>query len=104
MSSLTSVIQEAAQNGKLLRSSSENILTLLSRSASPVYKTSVEELVRAENWKELDNRFFQTLAFGTGGLRGKTIGAVVTAVEQGAPQPLGRPEFPCRAASLTPAL
>ena len=95
MSSLTSVIQEAAQNGKLLRSSSENILTLLSRSASPVYKTSVEELVRAENWKELDNRFFQTLAFGTGGLRGKTIGAVVTAVEQGAPQPLGRPEFPC---------
>ena len=95
MSSLTSVIQEAAQSGKLLRSSSENILTLLARSSSPVYRTAVEELVQAENWKELDNRFFQTLAFGTGGLRGKTIGAVVTAVEQGAPQPLGRPEFPC---------
>ena len=95
MSSLTAVIQEAAQSGKLLRSSSENILGLLSRSASPVYKASVGELVRAENWKELDNRFFQTLAFGTGGLRGKTIGAVVTSVEQGAPQPLGRPEFPC---------
>ena len=95
MSSLTSVIQEAAQNGLLLRSTSENILILLSRSASPVYRKSVEELVLAENWKELDNRFFQTLAFGTGGLRGKTIGAVVTAVEQGEPQALGRPEFPC---------
>jgi len=95
MSALTSVIQEAAQSGKLLRSSSENILILLSRSSSPVYRSAVEELVKAENWKELDNRFFQTLAFGTGGLRGKTIGAVVTAVEQGAPQPLGRPEFPC---------
>jgi phosphoglucomutase len=43
----------------------------------------------------LDNRFFRTLAFGTGGLRGKTIGAVVTNIEQGNPQPLGRPEFAC---------
>ena len=47
------------------------------------------------NWKELDNRFFRTLAFGTGGLRGKTISAVVTRAERGTPQALGRPEFPC---------
>ena len=47
------------------------------------------------NWKEIDNRFFRTLAFGTGGLRGKTIGAVVTRAERGTPQALGRPEFPC---------
>ena len=49
----------------------------------------------AGNWAELDNRFFRTLAFGTGGLRGKTIGAVVTQAERGTPQALGRPEFPC---------
>jgi len=95
MSALISLIQEAARSGKLLQSSCDNILTLLSRSTSPVYQAAVKELAESGNWSELDNRFFRTLAFGTGGLRGKTIGAVVTAVEQGTPQPLGRPEFPC---------
>jgi len=95
MSDLTTLIQAAATSGKLLESSAKNILALLSRSTSPVDKASVTELVQAENWKELDNRFFRTLAFGTGGLRGKTIGAVTTSVEKGNVQALGRPEFPC---------
>jgi phosphoglucomutase len=95
MNELISSIRQAARDGKLLPSSAENILSLLSGSASPVYEAAVAELVSAENWKELDNRFFRTLAFGTGGLRGKTIGAIVTKAEQGSPQPLGRPEFPC---------
>lgn len=95
MNQLIPSIQQAAKDGKLLPSSADNILALLSGSTSPVYGQSVTELVEAENWKELDNRFFRTLAFGTGGLRGKTIGAVVTKAEQGAPQALGRPEFPC---------
>ena len=95
MNELISSIRQAAQDGRLLPSSAENILSLLSGSTSPVYESAIAELVSAENWKELDNRFFRTLAFGTGGLRGKTIGAVVTKVEQGSPQPLGRPEFPC---------
>lgn len=95
MNSLIDSIRQAAQDGKLLASSHENILALLSGSTSPVYEAAIAELVEAENWKELDNRFFRTLAFGTGGLRGKTIGAVVAKVEAGSPQPLGRPEFPC---------
>jgi len=95
MSDLTTPIQAAAASGKLLESSAKNILALLAKSSSPVDEASIEELVRAEDWKELDNRFFRTLAFGTGGLRGKTIGAVVTKTEQGEPQALGRPEFPC---------
>jgi len=95
MSDLTTPIQAAAASGKLLKSSAENILALLAKSSSPVDEASVEELVQAGDWKELDNRFFRTLAFGTGGLRGKTIGAVVTKTEQGEPQALGRPEFPC---------
>ena len=95
MNELISSIRQAAKDGKLLPSSAENIQALLSGSTSPVYQASVAELAAAENWKELDNRFFRTLAFGTGGLRGKTIGAVVTKAEQGSPQPLGRPEFPC---------
>ncbi|MEI6278904.1 MAG: phospho-sugar mutase, partial [Verrucomicrobiae bacterium] len=95
MNKLSTSIRQAAKDGKLLDASSENILALLAGSTSPVYGASIAELVAAGNWKELDNRFFRTLAFGTGGLRGKTIGAVVTKSEQGLPQPLGRPEFPC---------
>jgi phosphoglucomutase len=43
----------------------------------------------------LNDRFYKTLAFGTGGLRGRTIGKIVTKAELGTPQALGRPEFPC---------
>ncbi|MBC7979471.1 MAG: phospho-sugar mutase, partial [Armatimonadetes bacterium] len=55
----------------------------------------VEELLAAGNFDELNDRFFKTLAFGTGGLRGRTIGRTVTVAEQGAGGPNGRPEFPC---------
>jgi phosphoglucomutase len=95
MNPLPSRIQKAADEGQLLPESARNILALLSKSVSPIDAASVGELADAGNWAELDNRFFRTLAFGTGGLRGKTIGAVVTKAEQGRPQALGRPEFPC---------
>jgi len=95
MSMLVSSIQKAVADGQLLPESSKNIHGLLAKSSSPIDRASIEELAAAGNWAELNNRFFRTLAFGTGGLRGKTIGAVVTKAEQGAPQPLGRPEFAC---------
>ena len=95
MSTLISSIQQAAAEARLLPQSAENIVNLLSGSSSAVYPAAVQELVDAGNWAELDNRFFRTLAFGTGGLRGKTIGMVVTQAERGTPQALGRPEFPC---------
>lgn len=94
-STLTARIEQAAKEGKLLPSSAKNILSLLEHSSPSIYATAIEELVCTENWKELDDRFFRTLAFGTGGLRGKTIGAVITKIEAGTPQPLGRPEYPC---------
>ena len=95
MSDLTAKIQAAAAGGQLLESSAKNVLALLAKTSSPIDEASVRELVEAGNWKELDNRFFRTLAFGTGGLRGKTISPMVTRAEQGSPQALGRPEFPC---------
>ena len=95
MNEIIPSIRKAAEDGRLLASSATNIRSLLSGSTSPVYEAAIGELVSAEQWNELDNRFFRTLAFGTGGLRGKTIGAIVTKAEQGSPQPLGRPEFPC---------
>ena len=95
MTDLTERIREAARAGHLLESTYRNIESLLARSRSPLAHESVGELLAAEAWEELNDRFFKTLAFGTGGLRGRTIGRVVTRAEAGTPQPLGRPEFPC---------
>ena len=95
MSDLTAKIQAAAATGQLLESSAKNLLALLAKTSSPLDEASIRELVDAGDWKEIDNRFFRTLAFGTGGLRGKTIGAALTRAEQGSPQALDRPEFPC---------
>src|SRR6266700_830964 len=95
MSDLSLRLSQAVQAGSLLASSAKNIEQLLARSSSPTYAQSVEELVGKQAWDELNDRFFKTLAFGTGGLRGRTIGKIVTTAEQGEPQPLGRPQRPC---------
>ena len=36
----------------------------------PYFRKEVEDLISQENWKELEDRFYQDLEFGTGGLRG----------------------------------
>lgn len=95
MSPLLPRIEAAAAAGELLATSASNIGSFLAGGPDDHDVASIQELVDAGNWPELDNRFFRTLAFGTGGLRGKSIGAVVTAAERGEPQPLGRPQFPC---------
>lgn len=95
MSDRNALLDQAVAAGHLLASSSANIKQLLARSTSPLYAASVDELIAAANWTELNDRFFRTLAFGTGGLRGRTIGRNVTKAETGTPTALGRPEFPC---------
>ncbi len=57
-------------------------------------RASIDELLAAQAWIELDDRFFRDIAFGTGGMRGRTVGKIVTKGEAGQPQPLDRPEFP----------
>jgi len=94
MSDLSRRLEEGAEGG-LLASSRENIRALLGSHPHEVEQASIEELAAAGDWAELNNRFFRTLAFGTGGLRGKTIGTVVTSAERGTPQAMDRPEFPC---------
>ncbi|MDD5198637.1 MAG: phospho-sugar mutase [Terrimicrobiaceae bacterium] len=95
MSNLLERIRPAADSGLLLPASAKNLAAFLVHNRSSVSLAAIDELIAAENWTELDNRFFRTLAFGTGGLRGKSIGAVVTAAERGAGGPNGRPEHPC---------
>ena len=92
---LNSTIERAVAHGQLIESSARNIRTLLEGAGSDVYFQSVKELVHAAEWQELNDRFYQTLAFGTGGLRGRTIGNIVTTAERGNAREGERPEFPC---------
>ncbi|MFM8655034.1 MAG: phospho-sugar mutase, partial [Verrucomicrobiota bacterium] len=87
-------VEQAMKAGKLSAESAENIRKLAASQSIPLVEASIGELVAGGEWAELNDRFFRTLAFGTGGLRGRTIGKVVTKVEQGKPTALGRPEFP----------
>lgn len=93
--SLEAKLQSAADSGAILKSTHENILGLLSATTNPAYRASVDELVKKEQWAELNDRFFQTLKFGTGGLRGRTIGKVVTRTERGKADKKARPDLPC---------
>lgn len=94
-SSLESLLAQAASAGHLRETALKNIEALLRGSQSGVYRESVGELARHGEWNELNDRFYRTLAFGTGGLRGRTIGKIVTAAERGAANPTAPPQFPC---------
>jgi phosphoglucomutase len=92
---LNSKIERAVADGQLMESAAKNIHALLASAPSDLYARAVEELVAAGEWSELNDRFYQTLTFGTGGLRGRTIGKIVTAAERGNAAADERPEFPC---------
>jgi len=95
MSNLVESLDQAVDSGDLLESSKQNILDHLAGAVSDTAENVVNELVTAGEWDELNDRFYKTLAFGTGGLRGRTVGKVVTKVELGNGGPNERPEFPC---------
>ena len=76
MNTLAASLSAAVADGKLLESAQSNIQSLLAATTSEVAAKAVGELIEAGAWQELNDRFFQTLAFGTGGLRGRTIGRV----------------------------
>lgn len=88
-------IEKAAADGKLLEASVTNLRRALQNPSSLVITEAIAELVAAEEWTELNDRFYRSLAFGTGGIRGRTIGKVVTEAEKGTPSELGRPQFAC---------
>jgi phosphoglucomutase len=92
---LNSKIERAVADGQLRASTAKNIQMLLGGAPSDIYRRSTEELLNGNEWSQLNDRFYQTLAFGTGGLRGRTIGKIVTTAERGNAREGERPEFPC---------
>ncbi len=95
MATLTEQINRALSDGKLRADAAEDIRKALADAESEFVACVIGELITANQWEELNDRFYKTLAFGTGGLRGRTIGKVVTKAERGTRNALGRPEFPC---------
>ncbi len=92
---IAKTIAQASDRGDLLAATAENITRLLEKTSDPVAERTVVELLETKNWTELNDRFYRQLAFGTGGLRGRTIGRTVTSAERGDASPDVCPDHPC---------
>ena len=85
-------IKSAGTAGQLLPGSVENLGAFLGANLPAWAVKSIEELVEQQAWPELNDRFYRYLEFGTGGMRGRTIGVVPAAAETGQLSPIGTPE------------
>ncbi|WP_269542655.1 phospho-sugar mutase [Cerasicoccus fimbriatus] len=93
MATVLEQIKQAGADGKLLASSVENLEAFVSGGFLPEWASaSIEELVAAGEWEELNDRFYQQMKFGTGGMRGRTIGRVSAKSETGTPGHQDSPE------------
>ena len=89
--STAETLAHAVKAGQLLPSAAENIRAWQAVSLPDWARRSLEELIAKEAWSELNDRFFRYLEFGTGGIRGRTIGVVSTTDERGAASATGSP-------------
>ena len=90
----------AAAQGKILPASSENLAKWLSHDFLPEWALeSLAELFKKGDFDEIDDRFFKPLAFGTGGMRGRTIGKKSASAELGTVSDKGTPEHAAVGAS-----
>ena len=91
--SIIKKIEAAGAAGSLLESTVVNLKKWASADFLPNWAgASIVELVENSEWDELNDRFYQNLAFGTGGIRGRTIGSVPAAAETGTLSEMGSPE------------
>jgi len=75
----------AVKQGHVLVTSQENCMAWLDPALFESWVIeSISELVEGSHWPEINDRFYKNIAFGTGGLRGRTMGRVVTHAERGA--------------------
>ncbi len=88
----TEKITQATKDGKLLPSAAENLNAWLQAGLPDWAAKSMAELVERGEWSELNDRFFRYLEFGTGGMRGRTIGVKTAAAETGKISATGSPE------------
>ncbi len=85
-------IAQAVKEGKLLSSAADNLRSWLQAGLPDWAQQSLQELVTRGEWGELNDRFYRYLEFGTGGMRGRTIGVKTAAAETGTINAQGAPE------------
>lgn len=73
-------------------SAAENIAAFVAAKLPTWAEKSIEELVAKGAWGELNDRFYRFLEFGTGGMRGRTIGVTAASAETGKLNERGSPE------------
>ena len=93
-------LQAATKAGSLLPAASENITAFLHAGLPAWVGASIDELVARQAWSELNDRFYRFLEFGTGGMRGRTIGVVPAAAETGTLSASGSPEHAAVGANM----
>lgn len=92
---LIETIEDARREQKLLDSAAQNLSDWLAGGFLPEWAVaSVRELVEGGHFSELNDRFYQYMEFGTGGMRGRTIGQIMTASERGDAPANGHPAHP----------
>ena len=80
----TEKLKIALSEERVLQSAYDNISEYIKDETSPPWiRESLNELIDQEEWEEINDRFHKQLSFGTGGMRGRTIGRVITATEKG---------------------
>ena len=88
-------VNRAEAEKLLLESSAENIRSWLGQNFLPQWALeSIEQLFGECAYEEINDRFFRLLAFGTGGMRGRTIAKKPTKAELGTVCDMGTPEHP----------
>lgn len=91
ISHLKKLMSEAS--GKIMESSAANISAWLGENFLPEWAVdALVELFEEGRYEEIDDRFFRFLAFGTGGMRGRTIGKSPAMAELGRQSEQGTPE------------
>ncbi len=93
-------IHAAVKAGHLLPASAENLAAFLAAKLPKWAEASIDELVKQQSWSELNDRFYRFLEFGTGGMRGRTIGVVAASPETGQLSAMGSPEHAAIGANM----
>ncbi len=89
----TDKITAAVKDGKLMASAADNLNAWRQAGLPAWAEESLAELIERGEWGELNDRFYRYLEFGTGGMRGRTIGKVAARAETGTLSLSGSPAY-----------
>jgi len=81
-SAVLAALKSAKSKGQISPAALTNATRWLESDGLPdAVIASLQDLVAKEAWAEIEDRFYKGIAFGTGGMRGRTVGRVSTANE-----------------------